>query len=92
MYTKRDSKDPMPTKENSCRTGKDGGGNTTVTGEKHGQKKAERIKASTRFDDTVRGPEQPTRNDTGDGNTVPNNSKETHDSKKAERIPASRRF
>jgi hypothetical protein len=92
MYTKRDSKDPMPTEKNSQRLGKDGGGNTPVTGEKHDQKKAERVTVASRFDDLVKGPEQPTRNDNGDGNTVPNNCKETHDSKKAERISASKRF
>jgi hypothetical protein len=91
-YNKRDSKDPMPNKENSCRTGKDGGGNTPVTGEKHNQKKAERVTVASRFDDLVKGPEQPTRNDNGDGNTPVNNAKETHDSKKAERISASKRF
>ena len=29
---KRDAKDPMPTEKNSQRLGKDGGGNTPVTG------------------------------------------------------------
>ena len=92
MYSKRDSKDPMPTCKNTGRDGKDGGGNTPVTGEKHDCKKAERVSAKSRFDDTVSGPMQPTRNDNGDGNTVPNNAKESHDCKKAERNSASKRF
>jgi hypothetical protein len=102
MYTKRDSKDPMPTKANSCREGKDGGGNTPVTGEKHDAKKAERVSVKSRFDDLVAGPEQPTRNDGGKttehgvkqsgGNVAATQAKETHDSKKAERISASKRF
>lgn len=91
-YDKRDSARPMATENNSRRLGKDGGGNTPVTGEKHDSKKAERVSASSRFDDLVKGPEQPTRNDNGDGNTPVNNAKETHGSKKAERIPASSRF
>jgi len=42
---KRDSKDGTPTADNSRRLGKDGGGNTPVTGEKHGQSKSERVSA-----------------------------------------------
>jgi hypothetical protein len=100
MYSKRDSKDPMPTKENSCRDGKDGGGNTPVSGEKHDGAKGEHIKASSRYDGTVAGPAQPTRGDGEEingcrqsgGNIPVDEQRETHDSKKAERIAASKRF
>jgi hypothetical protein len=100
MYNKRDSKDPMPTEKNSERLGKDGGGNTSVTGEKHDGKKAERVSIASRFDDTVKGPDQPTRGDDKEingvaqsgGNIPVDTQKETHDSKKSERIPASKRF
>ena len=102
MYTKRDSKDPMPTKENSCRCGKDGGGNTPVTGEKHDAKKAERVSVASRFDDLVAGPEQPRRNQGGKttehgvkqsgGNVAASQAVETHDSKKAERVSEDSRF
>lgn len=88
-YTKRDSKDPMPTASNTQRSGKDGGGNTTVTGEKHDQKKGRTISAASRFDGTVSGPEQPTRQNAGGNLPV---TGEAHGQKKARTIPASSRF
>jgi hypothetical protein len=95
------SKDPMPTERNSCRLGKDGGGNTPVTGEKHDAKKAERVSVASRYDDTAKS-EQPTRNEGGKttqhgikqsgGNVAADQCKEMHDGKKAERVAASSRF
>lgn len=90
-YTKRDSKDPMPTASNSQRAGKDGGGNTPVTGESHDQKKGSKISASA---NRTTGPvamavEQPTRQN-GDGNTSVTG--ESHNQKKATKVPASARF
>ncbi len=85
---KRDSKDPMPTANNSTR-GSDGGGNTPVTGEKHDAPKGEKVSAASRFDGTTRADvnaERPM-----GGNTSKDGSGESHDAKKAERIPASRR-
>jgi len=102
MYSKRDSKDPQPNCDNSKRLGKDGGGNTPVTGEKHDAKKAEKVSVASRFDGTVAGPEQPTRNNGGQttqhgvkqsgGNVAATQAVETHDSKKAERVSAKDRF
>lgn len=87
---KRDSKDPMPSASNSQRAGKDGGGNTPVTGEKHDAKKAERVTVASRYDGTFKGDvnaERPM-----GGNTSKDGSGESHDAKKSERIPASSRF
>jgi hypothetical protein len=87
---KRDSKDPMPTAANTGRDGKDGGGNTPVTGEKHDSKKAERVTVASRFDGTFKGDvnaERPM-----GGNTSKDGSGESHDAKKSEKIPASSRF
>lgn len=85
---KRDSKDPQPTADNSRRLGKDGGGNTPVTGEKHDSAKAERVSAESRLSKGV-GPAQPTRQN-GDGNTTV--SGESHGQAKAERVPESARW
>lgn len=87
-YTKRDSMTPLPTADNSGRDGKDGGGNTPVGGEKHGQKKAMKISAESRFGSGV-GPDQPTRQ--GEAGNTPVTG-ESHDQKKASKIPASSRF
>ena len=89
MAAKRDSKDPMPTADNSRRVGKDGGGNTPVSGEKHGSKKADRVGEGSRFSLRSGNESQPTRQK-GDGNTSV--SGEKHGSKKAEHVPASSRF
>jgi len=86
MAKMRDSKDPMPTANNTQRDG--GGNDPTKGGEKHGSGKAERVSASSRFGSGV-GPTQPTRQK-GDGNTSV--SGEMHNSKKAERVPESRRW
>jgi hypothetical protein len=90
-YTKRDSKDPMPTASNSQRAGKDGGGNTPVTGESHDQKKSSKIGAdSNRSTGAVAmAVDQPTRQ-RGDGNTPVTG--ESHDQKKSSKIPASARW
>jgi hypothetical protein len=88
-WTKRDSKDPMPTALNVKR--QNGDGNTTVTGEKHDQAKGEKISASanrTTGKEAMAVP-QPTRQN-GDGNTTV--SGEPHDQSKAEKVPASRRW
>ena len=88
-WTKRDSKDPMPKAENVYR--QNGDGNTTVTGERHDQAKAERISASsnrTTGKEAMAVP-QPTRQN-GDGNTVVTG--ESHDQKKAETISEDRRW
>jgi len=77
-----------PTADNSRRLGKDGGGNTPVTGEKHDQSKAMRVSAESRFGSDI-GPDQPTRQK-GDGNTSVTG--EMHGQSKAEKIPASRRW
>jgi len=101
MYSKRDSKDPSPTADNSKRLGKDGGGNTPVTGEKHDAKKAEKVSVASRFNNTVAGPDQPVRGDGGHsfglrhqsgGNLPVDSEKETHDSKKAEKVSEESRF
>lgn len=90
MAMKRDSKDPMPTASNSARAGKDGGGNTPYPSgaEKHGQSKATKVSAASRFGSGV-GPSQPTRQN-GNGNTPVTG--ESHGQAKAEKIPASSRF
>lgn len=90
-YTKRDSKDPMPNASNSQRAGKDGGGNTPVTGEKHDQKKGSKISAdANRSTGAVASAvDQPTRQ-RGDGNTPVTG--ESHDQKKASKVPASARY
>lgn len=90
-YTKRDSKDPMPTASNSQRAGKDGGGNTPVTGEKHDQSKGSKIGADA---NRTTGPvamavDQPTRQK-GDGNTSVTG--ESHDQKKAQKVLESARW
>ena len=83
---KRDSKDPMPTANNTQKQNE--AGNVPVTGEKHDQAKAEHVSAASRFGNDI-GPEQPTRQN-GDGNTSVTG--ESHDQAKAEHIPASRRY
>jgi len=86
----RDSKDPQPNANNSFRQG--GDGQVPVTGEDHGQKKAERVKESQRFTLRTGGESQPTRT-SGDGSTpVPADKGEKHGQSKAERIPESHRF
>lgn len=75
-----------PTDKNSDRQNEDG--NTVVTGEKHGQKKAMTVSADSRFGSGI-GPTQPTRQK-GDGNTVVTG--ESHDQAKAEKIPESSRW
>src|SRR5271170_3251349 len=49
------SKDPMPTGNNTGRDGKDGGGNTPVTGEKHDGRKGETVPETCRFNKTFEG-------------------------------------
>lgn len=89
MNSKRDSKDPMPTSANSARVG--GGNDPAVAGaEKLGQKKAERVAASARFDSNKPGPEQPGRD--GGGNMPVSQVVESHGQKKAERVKPSQRF
>ena len=86
----RTSKDPMPTEKNSQRLGKDGGGNTPVTGERHDAKKAMKVSVASRFDGTFTGDvnaERPM-----GGNTSKDGSGESHNAKKAERVSASSRF
>lgn len=86
----RDNKDPQPNANNSFRQG--GDGNVPVTGEDHGQGKAERVKESQRFTLRTGGESQPTR-EGGDGNVpVPEASGEKHNQAKAERVLESRRF
>jgi|SRR5579859_3607160 len=83
---KRDEKDPMPMADNSFRVPPDG--NSPVTGEKHGQGKAERVKGSQRF--TVRtGGEKLLLRTNGDGNTPV--SGEDHNQGKSEYVTASQR-
>ena len=87
---KRDSKDPMPTASNSGRDGKDGGGNTSVGGEKHDARKAEKVSAASRYDGTTKADvnaERPM-----GGNTSKDGSGESHDAKKAERVSEKSRF
>ena len=86
----RDSKDPMPTANNTQRKG--GGNDPAPAGdEKLGQKKAERVTAAARFDSNKPGPEQPTRSG-GDGNVAASQATESHNQRKAERVKASQRF
>lgn len=85
-YTKRDSKDPLPTADNVYRENE--AGNVPVTGERHNQKKATKISADSRFGSGV-GPDQPTRQ--GEAGNTPVVG-ESHDQKKASKIPASSRF
>lgn len=86
MAKARDSKDPLPMAENVFR--QNGDGNEPAVGEKHGQKKAEKVSAASRWGAPV-GPDQPTRQN-GDGNEPATG--EMHNSKKAERVPASARW
>jgi hypothetical protein len=89
-WTKRDSKDPMPTGDNTDWVG---GGNTPYPSgaEKHDQKKGRTISASSNrtTGPTAMAVPQPTRQD-GDGN-VPATG-ESHDQKKAMTIPESARW
>lgn len=87
---KRDSKDPMPSENNSQRAGKDGGGNTSVTGEKHDSSKGERVPETCRFNNTFKGDVNEER--PAGGNTTEGGSGESHDAKKAERVSAASRF
>lgn len=75
-----------PTDKNSDRQNQDG--NTTVTGEKHDQKRATKVSAESRFGSGI-GPDQPTRQK-GDGNTSVTGEK--HDQKKATTISESARW
>lgn len=84
---KRDSKDPLPTADNSFRVAPDGN-SPTDGGEKHGQKKSERISGSQRFTYPGPGPTQPTRQ-AGNGNTPVTG--EDHGQGKAEYITAGQR-
>lgn len=89
-YTKRDSKDPMPTKQNTPRVG--GGNEPYPAGaEKHAQGKAEKISASQNRSTgaTAMAVPQPTRQN-GDGNTTVTG--ESHDQAKASKISADRRW
>jgi hypothetical protein len=92
-YTRRDSKDPMPTASNSQRAGKDGGGNTPYPAgaEKHDQAKASKISADQNRSTgaTAMAVDQPTRQ-RGDGN-VPVTG-ESHDQKKASKVSESARW
>lgn len=86
----RDSKDPMPTANNSQRKG--GGNDPAPAGdEKLNQKKAERVSPASRFDSPKPGPEQPTRTG-GDGNSPVAQAMESHGQKKAEYVKASQRY
>lgn len=84
---KRDSKDPMPTANNSMRQNE--AGQTPVTGEDHGKGKAERVPASARYTLRTGGESQPGRQNEA-GNTPVTG--EDHDQKKAERVSADSRF
>ena len=83
---KRDSKDPMPNADNSFRIPPDG--NSPVTGEKHGQGKAERVTGSQRFSLLGHDNSQAYRK-AGDGNTPVDG--EDHSQKKAEYVTAAQR-
>lgn len=88
-YTKRDSKDPMPSAEFVYRENE--AGNVPVTGEKHDQKKSEKIGPDS---NRTTGPvanavAQPTRQN-GDGNTEVTG--EMHDQKKSQHITADQRW
>ena len=87
-YTKRDSKDPMPTAAN---TERNGGGNEVTSGEKHDQGKSEKVTASQNrtTGPTAKAVAQPTRQ-SGDGNMPATG--ESHDQGKSSTIPASRRW
>lgn len=89
-YTKRDSKDPSPTAQNTPRVG---GGNTPYPAgaEKHDQAKAEKISASSNRTTgaTAMAVPQPTRQN-GDGNTTVTG--ESHDQAKAEKITEDARW
>ena len=86
----RDSKDPMPSAENTARVG--GGNEPYPAGaEKHNQGKAEKVSdtANRSTGPTANAVAQPTRQN-GDGNTSVTG--ESHNSKKAQRVPASARW
>jgi hypothetical protein len=83
---KRDSKDPLPTADNSMRDAPDG--NSPATGEKHGSKKAQYISGDQRFTLRTGGESQPTRQ--GEAGNTPATG-EMHNSKKAERVTAAQR-
>jgi hypothetical protein len=89
-WTKRDSKDPMPTAQNTPRVG---GGNTPYPSgaEKHDQAKGEKISASSNrtTGPTAMAVPQPTRQNE-DGNTPVTG--ESHDQKKAETITEDARW
>lgn len=90
-YNKRDSKDPMPTADNSMRQKPDG--NSPVTGEKHNQKKSKYITSSANrtTGPTAMAVTQPTRGAEA-GNTPVDQAPETHDSKKSQHITESQRY
>lgn len=85
---KRDMKDPMPTADNSQRKGKDGGGNTSVSGETHGWSGSQYVTAKQNRSGSGVGPSQPTRQ--GGGNTSVTG--ESHDQSKSEHITESQRW
>ena len=76
-----------PTDKNSDRQNEDG--NTTVTGERHDQKKATKVSATQNRSGSGIGPDQPTRQHE-DGNTPVTGEK--HDQAKATKIPESARW
>jgi hypothetical protein len=84
----RDSKDPMPNANNSMRIPPDGNSPITDGSVTHGQKKAERIIGSQRYDTTKPGPTQPTRQN--EGGNVPVTG-EDHAQGKAEHVTAAQR-
>lgn len=89
MKVTRDSKDPMPTADNSQRKV---GGNTPVTGEDHDASKSEHITGDQRFTLRTGGETQPTRGGFAGNTPVPSGQTEQHDQSKAERISADRRW
>ena len=101
-YNKRDSKDPMPTADNSRRQNE--AGNIPVTGEKHDQKKGSKISSSQNrtTGPTAMAVTQPTRNVGGaddshgigcsGGNVPVNQAPESHDQKKSQHITESQRW
>ena len=91
-YTKRDSKEPMPTADNSQRAGKDGGGNTPYPSgaEKHDQSKSMKIGSDQNrtTGSVAMAVQQPTRQI---GGNLPATG-EMHDQKKSSTIPESSRW
>ena len=100
MKTKRDSKDPLPSADNSMRVPPDGS-SPTDGGEKKGQKKAERVKGDQRFTLRTGGETQPARNGGGrkdphgvdqtGGNIPATQAVESHNQGKAQYVKANQR-